>query len=106
MSKRTAGSEPDRRRRPPSSSRRSSPRVAEIAKLRQELTDLRRQFSDLYPEVVRTKAELAALEKEQQQENAAAPPPAPAADSVDSKERFALGLAAAQRELAALKEEE
>jgi polysaccharide biosynthesis transport protein len=83
----------------------TSPHAAQLAKLRLELTQLRRQYSDLYPEVVQTKAEIAALEREQQ-ETAAAAPEAPQADAADVKDRLVQGLEAAQRELVALKEEE
>ena len=37
-------------------------RAAELAKLKEELTQLRRQYSDQYPEVIRVKAAIAALE--------------------------------------------
>jgi protein tyrosine kinase modulator len=50
--------------------------AARLAKLQRELSDLRRRFSDKYPDVVRVKAEIAALESE-----AGSPPPQPAAPS-------------------------
>jgi succinoglycan biosynthesis transport protein ExoP len=58
------------------------PRAARIARLRQELAELRTRFSDKYPDVVRARAEIAALEEEAQaaergEKPAAPPPPAP-----------------------------
>ncbi len=40
------------------------PAAARLSKLKQDLTDLRTQFSDKYPDVVRLRAEIAALEKQ------------------------------------------
>src|SRR5262249_51998626 len=40
------------------------PTAARLTKLQQELTELRTRFSDRYPDVVRLKAEIAALEKQ------------------------------------------
>lgn len=93
-----------------------SSREAELAKLQDELTQLRRQYSDQYPEVIRVKAAIAALE----QTMAASAPtgtnssattgtnghstePTPATPSI----RFARqALASVENELKSLKEEE
>jgi polysaccharide chain length determinant protein (PEP-CTERM system associated) len=48
-----------------------------LARLKQELAQLRTQFSDMYPDVMRAKAEIVALEREEAQ--AAGKSPAPAA---------------------------
>lgn len=50
--------------------------AARLAKLQRELADLRRRFSDKYPDVIRVKAEIAALESE-----AETRPPEPATAS-------------------------
>lgn len=57
--------------------------AAQLLKLKQELAELRRRFSDQYPDVVRVKAEIAAFEKEDVQigtdgRTTAAAPPNPA----------------------------
>ncbi len=77
--------------------------AAELAKLRRELTDLRRQFSDVYPDVIRVKEQIATLER-QDAENR--PPQKPGLSPVDAKARLNEALAETQRELVALKEEE
>jgi polysaccharide chain length determinant protein (PEP-CTERM system associated) len=79
-----------------------SGRAAELAKLRLELSDLRRQFSDAYPDVIRIKSEIAALERQEHEgTNGTA-----AASRVDPKDRLAQSLADVQKELVALKDEE
>jgi polysaccharide chain length determinant protein (PEP-CTERM system associated) len=50
-----------------------------LAKLHQELAELKRRFSDKYPDVIRVKGEIAALERQ-----AAEAHPAPAAPAVES----------------------
>ena len=81
-----------------------SAHAAQLSKLRQELSDLRRQFSDAYPDVVRVQNEIAALEGQ-----AAAgadghatsqPPPG------DAKTRLAQSLGEVERELASLRQHE
>jgi protein tyrosine kinase modulator len=78
-----------------------SPRL----KLEQELTELRRRFSDKYPDVIRVKAEIAALEKEDAQigtggPTTAAPPQSPAMRLAKQS------LGGVDGELKSLKEEE
>ncbi len=82
-----------------------SARAAELAKLKQELSEMRRQFSDAYPDVIRIKSEIASLER-QDREAAPVAPAAPAAPRVDQKDRLAQSLGDVERELAALKDEE
>jgi succinoglycan biosynthesis transport protein ExoP len=91
--------EPD----PPAAPPTPSPRAAELAKLRQELTELRREFSDAYPDVIRKRAEIAALERQEQESAATVKPAAPVANP---KERLTQLLGEVQRELTSLKEEE
>lgn len=52
----------------------ADPRLARLARLRQELADLRTRFTDRYPDVQRLRAEVAALEREIAE---TPPPPAP-----------------------------
>ncbi|PYQ01115.1 MAG: hypothetical protein DMF82_20255 [Acidobacteria bacterium] len=47
-----------------------SPRANRLAKLKEELADLQRRFSDRYPDVVRVKAEIAELESQPAAETA------------------------------------
>jgi len=82
----------------------SSPRAAQLAKLRQEIADLRRQFTDEYPDVVRARAELAALER--QGSETVVTPGSGAAPPLDSSARLNQALAGVETELKALKEEE
>jgi len=82
----------------------SSPRAAQLAKLRQELSDLRRQFADEYPDVVRVRSEIAAVEREAP--DPVATPASTAAAPVDLPARFAQDITDAQTELKALREEE
>jgi succinoglycan biosynthesis transport protein ExoP len=76
---------------------------AELAKLRRELTELRRQFSDVYPDVIRLKDQIASLER-QDSENRA--PAKAGVAPIDARMRLNESLDEVQRELVALKEEE
>src|SRR5687768_5103134 len=79
--------------------------AAELLKLKEELTQLRRQYSEQYPEVIRVKAQIAALEAHTAStgtngHTAAAAPPNPTI-------RFAQqGLRSVESELRSLKDEE
>ena len=79
--------------------------AAELVKLKEELTQLRRQYSEQYPEVIRVKAQIAALEAHTASTGtngptAAAAPPNPTI-------RFAQqGLRSVESELGSLKDEE
>jgi succinoglycan biosynthesis transport protein ExoP len=80
----------------------------EVAKLKQELEQLRRKYTDQYPDVIRVRADLAELER-QLSERPAAGNPNPAAASVpapDPRTRLVQVIADADAELAALKGEE
>ena len=84
----------------------AAPGADQLARLRQQLDELRRQFTDEYPDVVRVKAELAVLERQV----AARPVPAstttaPAA-AADGRTRLQLAISDATAELKALKDEE
>jgi len=48
----------------------ASPRASRLAKLKEELADLQRRFSDRYPDVIRVKAEIAELESQPAAETA------------------------------------
>lgn len=73
------------------------------AKLRQQLDELRRQFTDEYPDVIRAKGELAALERQV----AAHPVPVgTAGPAVDARTRLVQAIADTNAELKALKDEE
>ena len=77
------------------------------AKLRQQLDELRRQFTDEYPDVIRVKAELAAAERQ-----AAAHPVAvgttgsAVGPALDARTRLVQAIADTNAELKALKDEE
>jgi succinoglycan biosynthesis transport protein ExoP len=81
----------------------SSPEAERLAKLRQQLEDLRSRFTDAYPDVARVRAEIDALTHQMAQqpasERAAAAPGDPAA-------RLTQSLADVDGELRALKDEE
>ena len=83
-------------------------RDTELAKLKEELTQLRRQYSDQYPEVIRVMAAIAALEPKggataTNGTNGHSTEPAPATPSI----RFARqALASVENELKSLKDEE
>ena len=78
--------------------------AAKLAKLKQELMDLRRRFTDAYPDVIRLRAEVARAE----QDLATAEPPAPgAAAPVDpAVARLRAAMRDADNEIAGLKAEE
>ena len=76
-----------------------------LAKLKDELIDLRRQYSDQYPEVIRVRAQIAALEAQAATgatngHATGATPPAPAANFVKQ------AMTNVETELRALKDEE
>lgn len=66
------------------------PRTGRLAKLKEELADLQRRYSDRYPDVVRLKAEIAALESRQvggaPEEASRRPGVEPRSSDVSSKE--------------------
>lgn len=76
------------------------PRAAELAKLRQELSDLRRQFSDAYPDVIRVQTEIATLERQEAESRSSA------TAGPDPKERLTRSIGVVDAELSALKDEE
>jgi succinoglycan biosynthesis transport protein ExoP len=83
----------------------NGPRAERLAKLRQELADLRRQFTDEYPDVVRLRLEIAELEKQP------ADPPvqktdAPSDAGEDVRAQLRQAISAADAELTSLKSEE
>jgi protein tyrosine kinase modulator len=80
-----------------------SAHAADLARLRRELTDLRRQFSDVYPDVIRVKEQIAALERQEADSRVQTKPGVPPADT---RARLNESLEETQRELVALKEEE
>jgi uncharacterized protein involved in exopolysaccharide biosynthesis len=76
--------------------------AAELVRLRQQLADLRRRFSDQYPDVRRVSAEVAALEEHlARQETVAAEPTPPIVSLARMK-----AIAAGEDELKSVKEEE
>ena len=85
--------------------------LEELAKLKQKLEQLRRKYTDRYPEVIRARAELADAER-QLSERAGAisvlakPAAAPAQPSVDPRTRLLQAVSDADAELNALKNEE
>jgi polysaccharide biosynthesis transport protein len=88
----------------------------ELAKLKQQLEQLRRKYTDQYPEVIRVRAELADVERQLSERPvlvgaAARPAGAPAssaatAPSLDPRTRLLQSLADADREINTLKNEE
>jgi polysaccharide chain length determinant protein (PEP-CTERM system associated) len=80
----------------------ASPRAAQLAKLREDLNVLRRQFTDEYPDVVRLRAEIATLERQRE----AAPAASDVARSLDPQARLVQAIADVDTELRALKDEE
>lgn len=80
-----------------------SPRALELAKLRQQLSDLLRKYTDEYPEVIRVRQEIASRERESRTD--AAPVSAPTAVP-DPKPRLREAIAEAVAELTALRQEE
>jgi len=79
-----------------------TPRATQLAKLRQELAELRRHFTDEYPEVARVQREIAVLESDRVGSASAAPQ----APIVDANARLREDIAGADAELKALRDEE
>ncbi len=79
----------------------ASPNATELARLRQELAALRHQYSEAYPDVIRVKALVEALERR----DAGSRVPSTAAPA-DATSRLTQALQETQRERVALKEEE
>jgi len=78
-----------------------------LARLRNELRELRTQYTEKYPEVVRVKAEIAALEREQIEKKSDAPSEAPAATPQDPAiRRLKAALTEVDAEVKALKKDE
>jgi polysaccharide chain length determinant protein (PEP-CTERM system associated) len=84
-----------------------TPVETKLARLKDELTSLRQRYSDKYPDVVRLKGEVAALEKEAAESRATAPPPA-AASAASSRvaARLRESLAETEEEITARKGDE
>jgi len=82
----------------------ASPRAERIAKLRSQLEDLRRTFTDEYPDVIRVRGELQALER--QHERDPLPSRDVAAPSQDAAERLRQEIASVDAEVDSLKNEE
>ena len=86
----------------------------ELTKLKQELAQLRRKFTDQYPEVIRLRAEVAEVERQLSERpivvNTAARPaagtPATSSTAADPRTRLVQALAGVDVELNALKDEE
>jgi polysaccharide chain length determinant protein (PEP-CTERM system associated) len=76
---------------------------AQLVKLKQELNDLRRQFTDEYPDVMRVRAEIAALERQLAQTS---PAPIAVAAPADPVRRPTQDLSDLDAELRTLKDEE
>ena len=81
----------------------SAPRaLSHLAELRKQLASLRTQYSEQYPDVIRIKSEIAALERQ----TPPALPEAPAAPAALSRERIERALRDTDAELASLREQE
>ena len=85
--------------------------LEELAKLKQKLEQLRRKYTDRYPEVIRARAELADAERQLSERAGATsavakPAAAPAPTSVDPRTRLLQAVSDADAELNALKNEE
>jgi len=79
-------------------------KAAQVLKRKEELAELRTHYSDQYPEVIRVKAEIAALEREVATNGASHAAGEP---TVNPTIRFTRqGLESVERELRSLKEEE
>jgi len=97
----------ERLEREPAPARSAAPAAepspeAELARLRQQLAELRRRFSDQYPDVRRVSAEIAAVEEHlARSANSVAPPTASSDTSAHDK-----ALEAGDDELKSLKEQE
>src|SRR5207245_2623216 len=75
-------------------------------KLKQQLADLRRQFTDEYPDVVRVRTQVAALERQTAEDGASAEMHGAAAAPMDPRAHLTQSIAEADAELTALKDEE
>jgi polysaccharide biosynthesis transport protein len=86
------------------------PGSEELAKMRQQLAQLQRKYTDQYPEVIRVRAELADLERQLAERpvvaSTATKPPAASAPSPDPRTRLLEAIADSDAELKALKNEE
>jgi len=94
---------------PPVTGPAPHPRAEQLANLRRQLDELRGKFTDQYPDVVRLRTELAALERQLAQSPApavTAAPPATPATTVDRKTLILQSMADVDKELKALKDEE
>jgi polysaccharide biosynthesis transport protein len=78
--------------------------ATKLTKLKQELAELRRRFTDAYPDVIRLRAEVARLEQDLATAEPSAPAPAAPRDPATARVRAAMRDADA--EIAALKAEE
>jgi len=81
-------------------------RAARIAKLKQDLIELRRQFGERYPDVAQTKLVLQALEREAAEDGAKSSAVAPEPSTDPTVVRLKAGLEAIDAEIAALKAEQ
>jgi polysaccharide biosynthesis transport protein len=81
--------------------------VAQLEKLKAALVELRRKYSDRYPDVVRVKAEIAALERDVPSDKPGTDAPAtPVADEDPERRLTAQALSDVERDLEALRQEE
>lgn len=81
----------------------------ELAKLKAQLEQLRRKYTDQYPEVIRVRADLASLERKLAEHPVASTTTGsatPTAASLDPRTRMLQSIADADAELKALKDEE
>ncbi|HXD73348.1 MAG TPA: hypothetical protein VN628_06420 [Vicinamibacterales bacterium] len=87
----------------------------ELAKLRQQLQQMQRKYTDKYPDVIRLRAEIADVERQLAERPALLPatplkpsagPSAAAASASEPRTRLLRDIAAAETELATLKSEE
>jgi protein tyrosine kinase modulator len=88
----------------PATTSAQTPAAAQLAKLRLDLSALRRQFTDDYPDVVRTRLEVARLEE--QVAESAPSPNSTAALTDQTRSRLRQNLNDIDTEIASLKEEE
>jgi polysaccharide chain length determinant protein (PEP-CTERM system associated) len=91
--------------RPANTAAGATEREAQLRKLQASLLDLRQKYSDRYPDVVRLKAEIAALESAPPKTDTAEPS-APASDGAAERQRAAQARDGVEKELAALRDEE
>src|SRR3989441_4389924 len=80
--------------------------AAAIAKSKQELAELRRRFTDKYPDVIRLKAEIAALERDLAEGKPEVRAEMAPATSADPSGRLKAGLGKVDAEINALKAQE